>query len=88
MAPARLVEILEQLITGWCARREVRPLAALLPSYLAYSGLTDSTADLYEAVNNLRGLPPELQPENERAAISEARAILYQSLKANGFRLD
>jgi hypothetical protein len=88
MAQARLVEILEQLITAWCGRREVRPLGALLPSYLAYSGLTDSTADLYDAVNNLRGLPPELLPESERVATSEARAILYQSLKASGVKLD
>jgi hypothetical protein len=80
----RVFELLDQLISAWCARRELSPLAVLLPAYVAYSGLTDSVGDLYDAVNNLRGLPPELLLEPEKAIIGEVRAILWQSLKAAG----
>ena len=41
MTEFRLAELLRVLVDGWCERRALQPLAALLPPYLAFSGLSD-----------------------------------------------
>jgi hypothetical protein len=72
------------LIDGWCERRALRPLAVLLPAYLAFGGVADSWMELARAVENVRGLGPDVLTDEERAAVSEARALLHQALKAAG----
>jgi hypothetical protein len=60
---------LARLIDAWCERRELRPLAMLLPAYTANFGLTDDWARLMEALYDLRAwrrLPDEEQGEVER----------------------
>jgi hypothetical protein len=60
---------LAHLIDAWCERRELRPLATLLPAYTSNTGLTDGWAAVLEALYDLRrakSLPPTEQAEVER----------------------
>ena len=84
MTESRLSQILHTLVDGWCERRALEPLVALLPAYLSFNGLTDGWLDLWEAVNNVRGSRPDTLTDDERAALAEARSIIYQSLKSVG----
>jgi len=83
MADSHPLDLLRPLIDGWCERRELRPLAVLLPAYLAFNGLTDGWHSLWNAVNNLRGLGDAL-PGEERATVAEVRALIYQTFKSMG----
>ena len=83
MTDSRLIDLLRALIDGWCERRALRPLAVLLPAYLGFNGLTDGSHDLWDAVNNLRGLGDALTDE-EHAAVVEVRAAIYQTFKSVG----
>lgn len=50
------------LINGWCDRRELPALAAVLPHWLANNGLTDGWAELGTALRNasaISSLPAE-----------------------------
>ena len=87
MSASRLAQLLDGLVDGWCERRALRPLALLLPAYLDQSGLTDATAALFDALTDLRGLPEGELTEAERGAVSEARAVVWQALKAAGVRI-
>ena len=60
---------LERLIDAWCERRDIRPLALLLPAYTSNAGLTDDWARVMEALHDLRAdgrLPEAEQAEIER----------------------
>lgn len=65
---------LEALIDTWCDRRDRQPLAVVLPSYLAVNGLTDSLADLMEALRGLRAR--RCLPDDEQAEIERLVAVL------------
>ena len=84
MTESRLSQILRTLVDAWCDRRALEPLAALLPGYLSFNGLTDGWQALWEAINNARGSRPDALTDEERAALAEARSIVYQSLKSVG----
>ena len=60
---------LNALIETWCDRRDLRPLALLLPAYTANAGLTDDWARVLEALYDLRArgrLPEQERSEVER----------------------
>lgn len=80
--PARLFQILDHLIDGWCERRALRPLAVVLAGYPPAPALTDEWAALYATVRNLKGVAPDVLTDAERAAVAEAHALIYQILKA------
>lgn len=80
--------LLRELIDRWCERRALQPLARLLPAYLAFSGLTDSWVGLYRALNDVRGLGPDVLPAADLASISEARAAIWQVLSAAGVAVE
>lgn len=84
MTESRLAELLRGLVDGWCERRALTPLAALLPAYLAFNGLSDGWHDLWQAVNNVRGLGAGELTNEESAALAEIRALIYQSFKRLG----
>jgi hypothetical protein len=50
----KFVVALRALIERWCDERRLSALAALLPGYLSFNGLTDGC--LYEALKATRGL--------------------------------
>ena len=52
-------DALRGLIDRWCEERRLAPLARLLPSYLAFNGMTDGWGELRKALGLLRALGPE-----------------------------
>jgi hypothetical protein len=80
---ARLFELLDRLIDRWCERRALGPLRVMLAGYPPAPVHTDQWAALYASIRNLRGLAPDALPPEERAAVSEAHALIYQLLKAS-----
>ena len=81
--PARLFEILDQLIDRWCERRALQPLRVLLGAYPPAPLHTDQWATLYAAVRQLKGLAPATLLGDEGAAVAEAHALIYQLLRAS-----
>lgn len=72
---------LNQLIDAWCERRELRPLALLLPAYVSNAGLTDDWARVMEALRDLRArgrLPEDEQAEVERLLVLVEQTV-YRS---------
>ena len=74
------MERVGRVIDAWCGRRELRPLGALLPGYLAFNDLTDGWAYLLEALDKVRMYYPEL-PDDEVDELRSARAAVYRALK-------
>lgn len=50
---------LRQQIERWCDERQLGALARLLLAYMAFDGLTDSWAGLYEALKDTRAIGHE-----------------------------
>ena len=71
---------LSALIDAWCERRELRPLALLLPAYTANAGLTDDWARLMEALYDLqaRGRLPEAEAAEVRRIIPLVEQMVYR----------
>jgi hypothetical protein len=73
---------LERLIGAWCDRRDLRPLAIMLPAYTSNGGLTDSWAAVMEALRDLRAygrLPGDEQREVERLLTLVEKAVYRTS---------
>lgn len=69
------------LIEAWCDRRDLRPLAILLPAYTANFGLTDDWARVIEALYDLRArrkLPDVEMAEVERL-VPLVERMVYRS---------
>lgn len=84
----RLVQILDVLIDGWCERRALHPLGALLQGYPSLLQLTDDWVSLYRALRNVRGSAPDVLTDTELALVSEALALTWQALKPLGVDSD
>lgn len=52
-------DTVKHLIDGWCDERRLRPLAVLLPNYVAFNGMKDGWFELYAALRNLLSLGSE-----------------------------
>ena len=50
---------LRMLIDRLCDERRLKPLAKILPCYLAFNGLTDGWHELINALKAARGLGPD-----------------------------
>jgi hypothetical protein len=72
---------LERLIDAWCERRELRPLALLLPAYTSNAGLTDDWTRLMEALRDLRarGRLPEAEQAKIERLVPIVEAMVYRS---------
>ena len=69
---------LDRLIDRWCERRDLGPLAVLLPAYTSNNGLTDGWAGVMEALRTLRGsrrLPDDEHAEIERLVVIVERMV-------------
>lgn len=56
---------LASLIDGWCEQRHLSHLATVLPSYVAFNGLTDGWSDLRIALRGAVGLGADDLPPDE-----------------------
>lgn len=84
MAEANIVLLMHGLVDGWCQRRALTPLAIMLPAYLAFDGLSDGWHALWRAVNELHGLRPDILTGDERAAVAQVRALIYEAFATVG----
>ena len=56
---------LTSLIDLWCEQRRLRHLAAVLPSFIGFNGLTDGWAELSSGLRCAVGLGAEALPADE-----------------------
>ena len=73
-------EIIRQLVESWCARLEYRPLAIVLPSWIANTGMTDGWSELHDALKLARAMCVDL-PEQERTALQQAYVAIEIALR-------
>jgi hypothetical protein len=77
--PEAFFATLRSLIDAWCERRELRVLALILPSFVAFNNMTDGWEEIMHALKNLVAFrrddltPAELETmANLRQAIDDA----------------
>jgi len=70
-----LFPIIDDLIGGWCDRRELKPLRILLRSYPLSSGLADDWQQLYESLLDLEHLQASITAD-ERERLTYSRRIV------------
>ncbi len=68
---AEFFATLKTLIDAWCDRRELSPLARLLPAYVAFNGLTDGWGDLLAALRHIQAFSRDKLTESERATLAD-----------------
>ena len=73
-------EIIAELIELWCDRRELRPLAIILPTYIGNNGLTDGWADLHDDLRHAYAMCIDL-PDTERDRIRQAQRAIDMALR-------
>jgi hypothetical protein len=72
--------VLGSLIEAWCDRRDLRPLAILLPAYTSNDGLTDGWAAVLQAVYDARsfGRLPETELHALETTIPVLEAVVHR----------
>jgi hypothetical protein len=72
---------LERLIDAWCERRELRPLALMLPGYTSNAGLTDDWVRVIEALHDVRaqGHPPEDEQQEVERLVPIVEQMVYRA---------
>ena len=61
----------DELINGWCDRRELTPLRLLLNGRAAFKGLTDGYEDLAHALKSIRAQNRDVLTAKESKIIIE-----------------
>lgn len=56
---------LRSLVDQWCDQRRFRHLAAVLPGFVGFNGMTDGWAELRSGLKNAVGLGAEALPDDE-----------------------
>ena len=84
----RFQEVLDRLIDGWCERRALYPLALVLPAYLAQTGRPEAEAALYRALARTRAMARDELLGGEGYILSEAMALVRESLALNGISVE
>jgi hypothetical protein len=73
---AQLFDSLRTLVEGWCDRRCLKALRAVLRGYPLSSPFTDGWGDLLIALQDVRAFAPDELTDAERAAVDECiRAV-------------
>jgi hypothetical protein len=74
-----LVETMDRLIDGWCAKRNLEALRLVLPAYPLVNGLTDEWAELNTALRQVRiSCREQLDPEEMDVLV----AVIHEVQKA------
>jgi hypothetical protein len=69
--PEDFFERLRKLIDGWCEERNLNALSTVLPSYLAFNGLTDGWSELRDAIKALRASGMDAYSGNDWRSIND-----------------
>ncbi len=72
---------LGELIEGWCGRRCLRSLGAVLPAYNSFNGMTDGWGELLKALKSLAMTQEELLPK-EREVVADLRAAVEEMFRS------
>jgi len=78
-----LFKTLDGLVTGWCERQALRPLAYLLPAYPGVCRHTDQQFQLLEALKNLKRLCRDQLTTEELRLITQAHNFLGERLRTS-----
>jgi hypothetical protein len=70
VVPAKVIEV-ELLVGGWCDRRSLRALRAILSGWPLSSGLTDDWANLLDALEKVRAFAREELTEDEARVVED-----------------
>lgn len=86
MVPAKIVVEVDRLVEGWCDRRCLRALRAILSGWPLSSGLTDDWGNLLEALEKVRALAREELTESEaqsvESLIHEVAEAIHRRLRS------
>jgi hypothetical protein len=77
-----LFKTLDGLISGWCERRALCPLAYLLPAYPGVLAHSDQQFQLLEALKNLQRLCPDHLTPAELRLVTQAHDFVEERLRA------
>lgn len=80
VAPATIIEEVDRLVVGWCDRRCLRALRAILSGWPLSSGLTDDWGNLLDALEKIRAFAREELTESEARAVEDLIHDLQQLL--------
>jgi hypothetical protein len=70
------LDVLQALVAGWCDRRCLRALRAILQGYPLSSPFTDGWGDLLRALQDVRAFARDELTDAERVAVDECiRAV-------------
>lgn len=67
----KLFRPLKVLIEAWCDRRAVKPLASILPPYVAFNGQEDSWRGILKALIDIQSSDTGEFPKGENDTVKE-----------------
>jgi hypothetical protein len=73
--------MLQTLVEGWCDRRNLRALRAILPGYPLSSPFTDGWGELLVALKNVRALARDEITEAELITVDECIRTVERALR-------
>lgn len=76
-----LSKTLDALISGWCERRALLPLAYLLPAYRGVCAHPDQQFELLEALKNLKRLCLDHLTPEEIRLVTQAHNFLDERVR-------
>ena len=71
VTPAKIIEGVDRLVGGWCDRRCLRALRAILAGWPLSSGLTDDWGNLLDALEKVRAFARDELTKNEARAVED-----------------
>ncbi len=71
---------LRSLIDGWCDRRALPVLAAILPAFVSFNGMTDSWGELLFALKNVTAFHRERLTASEQETVADLRRAAERAL--------
>ena len=77
---AELFRTLDGLVAGWCDRRCLRALRAILPGYPLTSPLADGWAALFTALQDVRAFAGKDMTDEERRTVDECIRVVDKAV--------
>ena len=77
---AELFRTLDGLVAGWCDRRCLKALRAMLPGYPLTSPLTDGWGALLTALQDVRASAGKEMTDEERRTVDECIRVVDQAV--------
>ena len=72
---------LRSLIDGWCERRALPVLAAILPSFVSFNGMTDGWGELLFALKDVIAFHSDRLTPTEQDTVTDLRRVVERVLR-------